>query len=76
MKSSKPSVGFRFATPLRFVLRGSCPHVALHNMWRTSVLIIWHTRGSGSRSSGLSDHQVLSRRFNDVHRQGPEAVDR
>ena len=25
MKSSKPSVGFRFATPLQFVLSGSCP---------------------------------------------------
>ena len=25
MKSSKPSVGFRFATPLQFVLSSSCP---------------------------------------------------
>jgi hypothetical protein len=30
----------------------------------------------GSLSSGLTDDQVLSRRFNDVHRQGLKTIDR
>jgi len=64
------------------MIQGSLhPAVAWLIIWRTSVLIIWHTRLDSAVEYvgfplGLTNHQILASCLDNIHRQGFKAVDR
>jgi hypothetical protein len=75
MSAHRPSVGVAGVEHDMVPLSSSI--VAFLIMWHTSTNYLAYKAGvAGSLFSGFPDHQILSSRFDDLHRQGLETVDR